>query len=61
MSAVSRAQGGCYATCLPGTTCNTQTGYCDPLPCRGECLSQEQCVEDALGSRCMPAGQPAAK
>jgi hypothetical protein len=57
-AAVSRAHGGCYASCVPGTTCNTKTGYCDPLPCRGECLPQQQCVEDGLGSRCVPAGQP---
>jgi hypothetical protein len=51
-SAVSRSQGGCYASCVPGTTCNKKTGYCDPLPCRGECLPHEQCVQEGLTSRC---------
>lgn len=26
---VSRATGGCYAQCLPGTMCNTKTGLCE--------------------------------
>jgi len=52
MSAVSRSQGGCYAACVPGTACNEKTGYCDPLPCRGECLPHEQCVQEGLTSRC---------
>jgi hypothetical protein len=51
-SAVSRSQGGCYASCVPGTVCNKKTGYCDPLPCRGECLPHEQCVQEGLTSRC---------
>ncbi|HEX8825293.1 MAG TPA: hypothetical protein VF794_35595 [Archangium sp.] len=52
MAAVSRSQGGCYASCVPGTVCNKKTGYCDALPCRGECLPHEQCVEEGLSSRC---------
>ncbi|QRN99961.1 hypothetical protein JRI60_13475 [Archangium violaceum] len=58
MAGVSRAQGGCYASCYPGTTCNRKTGYCDPLPCRGECLPHEQCVEEGLSSRCVAGRQP---
>jgi hypothetical protein len=27
-AAVSRAAGGCYATCAPGTHCNAATGLC---------------------------------
>jgi hypothetical protein len=43
-SAVQRASGGCYSACVPGTTCNPRTGMCDPLPCRGECMANEECV-----------------
>ena len=52
-SAVSRSQGGCYAACPAGTTCNKTTGYCDPLPCRGECDPFEECIEDRLTYRCV--------
>ena len=52
-SAVSRSQGGCYAACPAGTTCNKATGYCDPLPCRGECGPFEECIEDKLFYRCV--------
>jgi hypothetical protein len=52
-SAISRSQGGCYAVCPVGTTCNETTGYCDPLPCRGECDPFEQCIEDKLVYRCV--------
>jgi hypothetical protein len=52
-SAVSRSQGGCYAACPTGTTCNRATGYCDPLPCRGACSPFEECVEEKLSSRCV--------
>ena len=52
-SAISRSQGGCYAACPVGTTCNETTGYCDPLPCRGECAPFEQCIEDKLVYRCV--------
>jgi hypothetical protein len=58
-SAVSRSQGGCYASCPTGTTCNKATGYCDPLPCRGECSPFEECLEDKLLYRCV-ARSPAA-
>ncbi len=56
-AAAARAQGNCYSACVPGTTCDSKTGFCEPLPCRGECLSQEQCVEDGAHSRCVPAAQ----
>jgi hypothetical protein len=42
-SAVSRANGGCYAVCQQGETCNEKTGYCEPLPCRGQCRTDESC------------------
>lgn len=52
-SAVSRSQGGCYAACPTGTTCNKTTGYCDPIPCRGECDPFEECIEEKLIYRCV--------
>lgn len=52
-SAVSRSQGGCYASCPTGTTCNKTTGYCDPIPCRGECDPFEECIEEKLLYRCV--------
>jgi hypothetical protein len=52
-SAASRSQGGCYAACPAGTSCNKATGYCDPIPCRGECSPFEECVEDKLFYRCV--------
>jgi hypothetical protein len=52
-SAVSRSQGGCYAACPAGTTCNKATGYCDPIPCRGECDPFEECIEEKLIYRCV--------
>jgi hypothetical protein len=52
-SAVSRSQGGCYAACPAGTTCNKATGYCDPIPCRGECDPFEECIEEKLVYRCV--------
>lgn len=52
-SAVSRSQGGCYASCPAGTRCNASTGYCDPIPCRGECDPFQECIEDRLTYRCV--------
>jgi hypothetical protein len=52
-SAVSRSQGGCYASCPAGTACNKTTGYCDPLPCRGECDPFQECIEEKLVYRCV--------
>lgn len=55
-SAISRSQGGCYAACPTGTTCNETTGYCDPLPCRGECAAFEECIEEKLVHHCVARG-----
>jgi hypothetical protein len=52
---VRRANGECYTPCTPGNTCNPQSGLCEPIPCRGECRSGEQCEQNALGDRCVPA------
>jgi hypothetical protein len=57
-AAAQRAAGGCYATCPVGTTCDEQTGYCMPLPCRGRCRSDERCVELGLEERCEALALP---
>jgi hypothetical protein len=57
-SAISRANGGCYAQCHHGTHCNEATGYCEPAPCRGECKPYEQCVGEGLRSRCVTLTPP---
>jgi hypothetical protein len=51
---VSRATGGCYASCPDGTTCDTATGLCDPLPCRGRCAANEVCDQTGPLERCVP-------
>ncbi|MGI5860895.1 MAG: hypothetical protein ACOX6T_02440 [Myxococcales bacterium] len=56
-SGVRRAGGDCYSPCLPGTRCNPATGYCDPLPCRGECQQWERCDESGLLPRCVPSSE----
>ena len=53
-SAVSRANGGCYAVCQQGESCNQQTGYCEPLPCHGLCRTDESCEEGFFGIKCVP-------
>ena len=61
-SLASRALGGCYAICQQGETCNPRNGYCEPLPCRGECGANERCDQSgAFGDKCIPgAGQSVA-
>lgn len=57
-AAVQRASGGCYATCPVGTSCDKATGYCEPLPCRGQCRSDERCVQLGLDERCESLALP---
>ena len=52
-----RSQGGCYSSCVPGTHCNEETGYCDPVPCGGRCSQGEICRETVMGERCEPWGE----
>ncbi|MBX7116938.1 MAG: hypothetical protein K1X64_21615 [Myxococcaceae bacterium] len=49
----NRAAGNCYAACPNGTTCNTTTGMCDPLPCRGLCAVDEICDASQMIDRCV--------
>ena len=46
-AAQQRAEGGCYASCPPGTACNPVTGYCERAA--QLCLGSE-----ADGPRCSP-------
>ena len=57
-SGISRANGGCYAACPPGTTCDPATGYCITLPCRGRCKAHEQCVENGIEAQCVAITLP---
>ncbi|MGC4114176.1 MAG: hypothetical protein QM765_06035 [Myxococcales bacterium] len=45
---ISRAAGGCYAACPPGTSCNPATGLCDALPCRGQCGAGQRCERSPI-------------
>ncbi|HEX8910436.1 MAG TPA: hypothetical protein VF805_14620, partial [Anaeromyxobacteraceae bacterium] len=48
-SAGRRAQGDCFTPCTHGTTCNPNTGYCEPSACGGKCQSWEACVQNEAG------------
>src|SRR6266849_2293616 len=55
-AAAERSAGGCVAICTNGTTCNTKTGFCEQLPCRGRGGENEHCEETFAESRCVPGG-----
>ena len=40
--------------CTNGTACNPQTGLCEVLPCRNQCLATEHCEQTFTGDKCMP-------
>ncbi len=61
VGSAQRSSGGCYASCPPGTTCESATGFCVRLPCRGECRADEECVENALNFQCLPMSLPGGK
>jgi hypothetical protein len=52
-SAVQRHNGGCYANCPPGTTCNPATGLCDDQPCHGRCNSEQLCDTSGPFPQCV--------
>ena len=52
-SGISRANGGCYAGCPPGTVCNENTGFCEVLPCRGLCSEDQACDESGPVAKCV--------
>ena len=56
-SAVSRASGGCYTQCAPGTYCDEKSGLCETLPCRGQCAAEQWCDSSALIPRCVTLGE----
>jgi hypothetical protein len=53
-SGISRASGGCYAACPVGTRCDTTTGFCESIPCRDLCSTDEMCEGNAISERCVP-------
>jgi hypothetical protein len=55
-SAFSRSQGGCYASCAYGTTCNRDTGMCEAPPCGGTCRADEVCDVGPGWEKCVSAG-----
>lgn len=55
-SVASRVSGGCYAVCTNGTACNPNTGWCEVLPCRGRCSTDEHCEQTFTESICAPGG-----
>ncbi|MFZ5444208.1 MAG: hypothetical protein ACOZQL_29700 [Myxococcota bacterium] len=55
VAGVRRANGDCYTICNPGTTCNKETGMCDPIRCGGKCQFDEKCETTYTGDKCVPA------
>jgi hypothetical protein len=55
-SAASRASGGCFTQCAPGTSCDAKSGLCETLPCRGECRQDQWCDNSGLIPRCVTLG-----
>lgn len=53
-SAVRRSRGDCFVPCDHGTECNPETGFCEPLPCGGECSYGERCDTTRPLPRCVP-------
>jgi hypothetical protein len=42
-SGISRAGGGCFATCIGTDVCDTSTGWCVPNPCGLGCSPGTRC------------------
>src|SRR5438309_1971766 len=59
VAAGRRAGGECFTPCVKGTRCNLATGFCDPIPCRGECQEWQHCVESGLVPHCADGAAPA--
>lgn len=57
-SGVSRATGGCYASCPTGSVCNGETGLCEQMPCDGRCAVNERCEISGITDRCVPRHIP---
>jgi hypothetical protein len=53
-AAANRASGDCYVPCGNGTVCNEKTGYCEALPCHGDCGAMERCDTSGLFEQCVP-------
>ncbi len=58
-SAAQRSEGGCFATCTNGTTCNPNSGFCERISASAHCAcpAGQICVEGSRGdTRCVPEG-----
>jgi hypothetical protein len=58
-SAAQRSEGGCFATCTNGTTCNPNSGFCERISTSALCAcpAGQLCVEGSRGdTRCVPEG-----
>ena len=51
---VRRSGGDCYTGCHEGTRCNRKTGFCEPLPCWGQCGKGEECDDTGPVPKCIP-------
>lgn len=58
-SAVSRAQGGCYAVCDARQVCNPESGFCEDNPCGLGCGPGRRCDLHAPVPRCVDESVPA--
>ena len=59
-SAVSRAQGGCFAICEGvNQVCNTETGFCESNPCGAGCGDGRHCDIWGPVPRCVNDSIPA--
>lgn len=55
-SAKRRLDGQCFVECPRGTRCNLKTGFCDELPCHGECAADQLCDGRGLVPVCISSG-----
>ena len=53
VAGVRRSQSNCYTHCAAGYVCNRATGYCDRIPCAGECKAWEHCEGKGITERCV--------
>jgi hypothetical protein len=57
-SAVSRAQGGCYAVCDARQVCNPESGFCEDNPCGLGCGTSRRCDLHGPVPRCVDDSVP---
>jgi hypothetical protein len=57
-SGISRAGGGCFATCTGTDVFDTSTGWCEPNPCGSGCGQGNRCDLSGSLPRCVPQIEP---